>query len=159
MKQQRDKIIAKKKADREKAVREAEEGEEQKKKEFKKFQLIELKKKEKEEEGGGVGNGKNGNGNEEKDEEQMTADERRQAMRIALAARMKRDMLVAEEERLTKMQHDQFAELDAKLRRVEELRDENRLREDDLKEAIRQNQNLRAMNIHRSKINSLEDEL
>jgi len=159
LKQQRDKIIAKKKADREKAVREAEEGEEQKKKEFKKFQLIELKKKEKEEEGGGVGNGKNGNGNEEKDEEQMTADERRQAMRIALAARMKRDMLVAEEERLTKMQHDQFAELDAKLRRVEELRDENRLREDDLKEAIRQNQNLRAMNIHRSKINSLEDEL
>ena len=59
---------------------------------------------------------------------------------------------MAEEERLNKMQSDQFAELDEKLRRVEELREENRLKENELKDAIRHNQNLRAMNITKSGI-------
>ena len=52
--------------------------------------------------------------------------------------------------RLSKLQSDQFAELDEKLRKVEDLREQNKRKEDELKAAIRENQNLRAINIHRS---------
>ena len=148
LKRQRDMIIAKKKADREKAAKEALKGEEEEKEKVREFKLFELKKKS----SAPVETAEDTK--EDENDGGMNADERRSAMRIALAARMKRDLLVAEEERLTKMQDDQFAELDAKLRRVEELRDENRMREEDLKEAILQNQKLRAINIHRSQINT-----
>ena len=90
------------------------------------------------------------------DGDDAAAEDRRASMRIALAARMKRDMLLAEEERLSKLQSDQFAELDSKLRKVESLREENRRKEDELKKAIKENQNLRAMNIHRSGLKQQE---
>ncbi|GMH88240.1 hypothetical protein TrST_g10308 [Triparma strigata] len=149
LRRQRDLIVAKKKAEREKAAdnaraKEAAQAEQFKQKiaNFNSGRDAEDSDKNKKDEGA-----------KETSSEDLTAQERRASMRIALAARMKRDMLIAEEERLTKLQSDQFAELDEKLKRVEELREENRMREDDLKEAIRQNQNLRALNIHRSGIN------
>ena len=80
---------------------------------------------------------------EETKDEAREAEERRVQMRIALAARMKRDLLLQEEERLSKMQSDQFSSLDEKLRRVEQLREENRMREGEVRDAI--NSNLRAM--------------
>ena len=89
-------------------------------------------------------------GDEEDDEEQRAADERRANMRIALAANMKKNLLKNEYERLNKMQNEQFAELDEKLRRVEDLRKENRLREEELKDAIKHNQELRALNISKA---------
>ena len=161
LKKQRDLIIKKKARDREEKARGAKPKEEEEKEKFREFQLFELKKKASsgggEEKAAEPSNSGGGGGDGDGSDDQDLAESRRNTMRIALAARMKRDLLAAEEERLTKMQDEQFAELDAKLRRVEELRDENRMREDDLKEAIRQNQNLRAINIHRSQINSNVD--
>ncbi|GMI10635.1 hypothetical protein TrLO_g13805 [Triparma laevis f. longispina] len=154
LKRQRELIVAKKKAEREKAANNARAQEKADAEQFK-HKIANFS--------GGDGGGKSkredesGAKGETNNSEDLSANDRRASMRIALAARMKRDMLIAEEERLTKLQSDQFAELDEKLKKVEELREENRMREDDLKEAIRQNQNLRALNIHRSGINNQQE--
>ena len=75
------------------------------------------------------------------------SDDRRAMMRIALARRMKQDLLESEEERLRKMQSEQFTELDRKLRLVEQLRDENRIKEVQLSDAIAIQQKERFKNI------------
>lgn len=77
-------------------------------------------------------------------------DERRNMMRIALARRMKQDLLETEEERLNKMQAEQYSELDRKLRLVDRLREENRYKEAQLQHAIRQQQELRFRNLQHS---------
>ena len=61
-------------------------------------------------------------GAEQKSEADMTVDEKRNMMRVALARRMKQDLIESEEERLSKMQAEQYSELDRKLRLVEKLR-------------------------------------
>ncbi len=147
LKRQRDLIIAKKKAEREKAVKSTMVEENERTEEIK-MRLEE--ERERRDESVAAGEGAVEQQSEEAKGELSESDIRRQNMRIALAARMKRDMLLAEEERLSKMQSDQFAELDEKLRKVEELREENRLRENELKDAIKHNQELRAINMHRS---------
>mmetsp|Transcript_34675 Transcript_34675/g.45855 ORF Transcript_34675/g.45855 Transcript_34675/m.45855 type:complete len:132 (-) Transcript_34675:387-782(-) len=80
------------------------------------------------------------------------ADERRRLMRIALARRMKQDLLENEEERLTKMQAEQFNDLDRKLRLVEQLREENRQKENELNRAVQAQQQVRARNVQRSAV-------
>ena len=146
LRRQREKIVAKKKADREAAVQASRKEEQVKAEEFR-------RKIEKFSDGGGDTDQVEPDPEAKSGGTDEAAEERRASMRIALAARMKRDMLLAEEERLSKLQSDQFAELDSKLRRVESLREENRKKEDELKRAIRDNQNLRAMSIQRSGIN------
>ena len=154
LKKQRDLIVAKKKAEREAAARDARDAEAEKAEEFKRkianFSTGPAIAKEK-------GSSSNDNAGQdaarrEEAKDKDDADERRANMRIALAANMKRNMLMAEEERLNKIQSDQFAELDEKLRKVEELREENRQREDELRAAIRHNQNIRAINIQRHSV-------
>lgn len=76
--------------------------------------------------------------------------EQRSMMRVALARRMKQDLLESEEERLRKMQSEQFTELDRKLRLVERLRDENRIKEIQLADAIAAQQTQRFRNIQLS---------
>ncbi|GMH51397.1 hypothetical protein TrRE_jg6624 [Triparma retinervis] len=147
LKRQRDMIIAKKKAEREKAARAAREDEAEKAEEFRrKIEHFSTGQPKEEQQRMDEGKG----GDEEDDEEQRAADERRANMRIALAANMKKNLLKNEYERLNKMQNEQFAELDEKLRRVEDLRKENRLREEELKDAIKHNQELRALNISKA---------
>ena len=63
-----------------------------------------------------------GGGAEQKSETDMSVDEKRNMMRIALARRMKQDLIESEEERLSKMQAEQYSELDRKLRLVGKLR-------------------------------------
>jgi len=59
---------------------------------------------------------------EQKSETDMSVEEKRNMMRIALARRMKQDLIESEEERLSKMQAEQYSELDRKLRLVGKLR-------------------------------------
>ena len=81
---------------------------------------------------------------------QHKIDDRRSMMRMALARRMKQELLESEEERLRKMQAEQFTELDRKLLLVERLRDENRIRELELTDAIAAQQTERFKNIQMS---------
>lgn len=81
---------------------------------------------------------------------QLESDERRSMIRVALARRMKQELLESEEERLRKMQSEQFTELDRKLRLVEQLRDENRMKELQLTNAIAAQQTQRFKNIQLS---------
>jgi hypothetical protein len=104
MLEQRDRLIAMKKAEREKRVRAEEE---RKKREEENSEIPEavLRAREKAE-----AEGDNGNSD--------AADRRRAAMRMALARRMKLDLIESEEAKLVQMQEDQFAELDRKLQQV-----------------------------------------
>ena len=77
-------------------------------------------------------------------------EERRSMMRLALTRRMKKELLESEEERLRKLQSEQFTELDHKLRLVEQLRDENRAKEMQLADAIEAQQTQRFKNIQLS---------
>lgn len=143
LRRQRDLIIAKKKAEREQAVRQAEGQEADMQDDFRKrmddmHKQSKLMSGEEKDQAGGAEASQ-----EETKDEARDAEERRVQMRIALAARMKRDLLLQEEERLNKMQSDQFSAFDEKLRRVEQLREENRTREGEVRDAIISN--LRAM--------------
>lgn len=114
LKAQRDKIIAKKKAEREakakaysaenpsSEVRAAPEG-------------LTLKNPH------GFGGGEGAAEGKEEDEADAGGDGaegRRNAMRIALARRMKQDLLINEEQRLQQIQEEQYSELDRQLRLV-----------------------------------------
>jgi len=81
------------------------------------------------------------------EDESSVLEARRSMMRTALARRMKQDLLESEEERLQKLQSEQFTELDHKLRLVERLRDENRVKEMQLADAIEAQQTQRFKNI------------
>ncbi|CAN0348401.1 unnamed protein product, partial [Ectocarpus sp. 8 AP-2014] len=79
--------------------------------------------------------------------EEDFADEQRRMMRVALARHMKRELLESEQERLTKVQAEQLADLNGKLRLVEKLRNENSEREAEIAAALRQQQRQRARNV------------
>ena len=85
-------------------------------------------------------------------EDQTThlADKKRDNMRMALARRMKMDLIEAEEVKMIKAQEEQFAELDRKLMEVEINRKENIQQELLLSEKIRRNQAKIARNIQQS---------
>lgn len=71
--------------------------------------------------------------------EDVDIEKKRATMRMALARRMKQDLLVNEDDK-TNMRVDQFSELDKKLKEVETLRIENQRREFTMQEQIRKQQ-------------------
>lgn len=78
-------------------------------------------------------------------------DERKRAnMRTALARRMKRDLIGTDEDKRHKAREDQFSELDKKLKEVETLRVENQRREYSMQEQIRRQQAKIARNVQLS---------
>jgi hypothetical protein len=125
MKAQRDRLVAMKKAERAKRVQEEEERNAKKNDEAKSRMLenapVDFLKQQKraeeaeEKEAGFTGPSK----------EQME-EARRGAMRAALAKRMKMNIAVGEEERLARLQAEQFSELEQKLSEVEALRQDSR---------------------------------
>jgi len=146
LKEQRDRIVAKKKAEREARAKKAQEAEE-----LKKAQQAE--KVAKMQASSGLGSPLGSPAKEEKGGEVAALDyveERRRLMRLALARRMKQDLIEQEEERLTKLQAEQFNDLDRKLRLVENLRDENRRKEEQLNHMMKKQQQMRAKNVQRS---------
>jgi hypothetical protein len=77
-------------------------------------------------------------------------EKRRAAMRMALARRMKMDLMESEEARLTKMQEDHFADLDRKLNAVEDNRRQAIKRDVEEREDRRRAQSQFAKNIAQS---------
>ena len=125
MREQRERLLAAKRHEREEKVKEEEarrtkEGEDGLEAKARK-QLKELMAQGKNK--GSISNGsgaKDAKGDSNDDD--MMNEKRRSAMRMALARRMKMDLLESEEARLTKMQEEQFADLDKKLSEVERNR-------------------------------------
>jgi hypothetical protein len=74
----------------------------------------------------------------------------RGALRAALARRLKMDLLESEEQKLAKQQEDQFANLDRQLLQVEKLRRDNYEREMILKEQVKRQQYAIAKNVKAS---------
>jgi hypothetical protein len=89
-------------------------------------------------------------GGEEDAHNETNEDKRRAAMRLALARRMKLDLIESEEIKLAQMAEDQFADLDRKLQQVEQLRRDNKQREALMGEQIRRQQATIARNVQRS---------
>eukprot|EP00904_Undaria_pinnatifida_P009501 jgi/Undpi1/5681/HiC_scaffold_2.g00955.m1 len=86
--------------------------------------------------------------------EEDFAEEQRRSLRVALAQDMKRDLIKGEQDRLTKLQEQQLADLHDKLRLVERLRDENSEREADIARAIREQQQQRARSVESSAVHA-----
>ena len=80
------------------------------------------------------------------------------AIGLALARRMKAELLADEEDRLIKMHEEQIQELDDKLRLVERLREENRDKEQQLARAILLQRKLMAKNVEISAARMKNDE-
>lgn len=77
-------------------------------------------------------------------------EKRRAAMRMALARRMKMDLMESEEERFAKLQEDHFADLDRKLNKVEESRRDNMRIDAEERSAQRKAQSQFAKNVAQS---------
>lgn len=84
--------------------------------------------------------------------ESKREDAKRNAMRLALARRMKQDLLEDEEARLVEQHLRQIDDLDRKLREVEHLRSENRRKEDELARLVARQQAQRARAIRTSAV-------
>jgi hypothetical protein len=131
MREQRDRILAMKKAEREKKVQaEAE----QKAKMHGAgegaalpVEVVELLAAAKNNSGSGTDAKSSVSGSAGGDE--AVAEERRATLRNALARRMKLDLLEKEEEKLSQAQDEQFSALDRRLQQVEQTREDNRQRE------------------------------
>ena len=80
-------------------------------------------------------------------------------MQRQLAKQMKNDLIVNEETRLVQEQAQQFSELDRKLKLVEQLRDENRKREQQLHRVIELQQEARFRNVQMSAAQQRMDEI
>jgi stress response protein YsnF len=78
------------------------------------------------------------------------AQRRREVVHTALAQRMKHDLVEAEQHRLLRLQEQQFLELGKKLHEVDRLREANKTREVQLAQALRRQQDQVARNIQRS---------
>jgi hypothetical protein len=125
MKAQRDRLVAMKKAERAQKVQEEEERN-AKKNDDNRARMLEtapvdfLKQQKRAEDAEDKEAGFSGPSKEEVEES------RRGAMRAALARRMKMNIAVGEEERLARLQAEQFNELEQKLGQVEQLRNDSR---------------------------------
>jgi hypothetical protein len=62
--------------------------------------------------------------------------QRRNELRVALARRLKQELLESEQDKLRKMQEDQFFELDRQLQRVDAMRKSHKRKEEELMKAI-----------------------
>eukprot|EP01041_Mallomonas_annulata_P002039 gene2039-3963_t len=90
---------------------------------------------------------------EEKTDDELTAERKRAVMRNALARRMKQELAESSEAQQAKAQEDQFSELDRQLRQVEQLRRDNQQREAVLADQIRRQHDTMARNVQRSAAN------
>jgi hypothetical protein len=125
MKAQRDRLVAMKKAERARKVQEEEERNAKKNDEIKSRMMESapvdfLKQQKRAEEAEEKEAGYSGPSKEQMEEA------RRGAMRQALAKRMKMNIAVGEEERLARLQAEQFHDLEQKLGEVEALRQDSR---------------------------------
>jgi hypothetical protein len=84
------------------------------------------------------------------DEEEDSQEQQRSVMRMALARRMKQSLMESEEARLVQQHEDRFSVLDQKLQEVEKQRQENQQRERVLQENLRKQQAQIARNVQRS---------
>ncbi len=138
---QRDLLIAKKKAEREEKVR----VEEERKRKVSSGETDNESK-------GTPGKKKNPfldakGGEEEEDNSEEIAEMRRATMRMALARRLKLDLIESEEAKMNALQETQFLELDKKLQQVEQLREDNRKREYILQRQLERQQEQIARNM------------
>jgi hypothetical protein len=90
-------------------------------------------------------------------EQEELAEMRRANMRNALARRMKMDLLEKEEAKITQLQEDQFSDLDRRLRQVEQLREDNRKREIVMSKQLERQQAQIARNVRMSAAELQED--
>jgi len=125
MKEQRDRLVAMKKAERAKKVAEEEERNAKKNDELKERMLesaptefIEQQRRKE-----GLEAKESGYGGPSKEE---IEEGRRGAMRNALARRMKMNLILGEEERVARAQHEQLLDLEKKLNEVETLRSDSK---------------------------------
>ena len=81
---------------------------------------------------------------------QAAAEERRSSLRNALARRMKMDLMEKEEEKFAQAQDDQFSALDQRLHQVEQTREDNRRREYILAKQVERQKALIAKNVQAS---------
>ena len=147
MKEQRARILAAKKRERAEKVREEEARRDKEEQDnlasrarAQAFERAQAEKKAKED--------KNDSGSPDMDS--VLVEKRRSAMRMALARRMKMDMMEAEEQRFTQMQEDHFADLDKKLGNMEKTRRETVRRDNEERAAARRAQADFARNIAQS---------
>ena len=89
-------------------------------------------------------------GDRESKGEDPDIERRRSAMRTALARRMKMDLIENEETKLSKLKEEQFADLDRKLREVETVRHQSQQRDIILAEQIKRQQSQIARNVQKS---------
>jgi hypothetical protein len=145
MAEQRDRLIAMKKLEREKRVQA--EAERQAKLSADGDEVPEALLRAKAAAQAKARESKNG---DEGDEDQTNDDKRRAAMRLALARRMKLDLIESEGSKLIQMAEDQFADLDRKLQQVEQLRRDNKEREMHMADQMRRQQATIARNMQLS---------
>lgn len=133
MREQRDKLIALKKKEREEKVREEKE---RKLKESANSPPKRVKPVETQD--------------QEFEDEYDSQEQQRAVLRMALARRMKQSLLESEEAKQIQQQEDSFSLLDKKLQDVERQRQENHQRELILQENLRKQQAQMARNVQRS---------
>jgi hypothetical protein len=132
MREQRDKLVAKKKAEREGKVREEEERTRKAQDERIDNRPVDFLKQQAKLSGDDTEEPDNSGGLTKEDIEES----RRGAMRNALARRMKIGLIESEEARISNMQKAQFSELETKLKQVEQLRLDSRLRDQAMQDRI-----------------------
>jgi hypothetical protein len=148
MAEQRDRLLAMKKAEREKRVRAEEEERRQEGDAVPAAALRAMAEAQ-----ARARDGKDADA----EETALEAEKRRAATRLALARRMKLDLIVSEEMKLAQMEQAEFADLDRKLRQVEQLRKENELRERVLAEQLKRQQATIAKHIQSAAVDMVQD--
>jgi len=144
MKEQRERILAAKKRERQAKVQEEDARKSKGAEDELAQKAMEQAKKRMEKEKSAAGSP------DAKGESDPVVERRRAAMRMALARRMKMDLVESEEQKFTKMQEDHFADLDKKLAQAEENRLESRRREMSERHAMMQKQREIAKNVQKS---------
>jgi hypothetical protein len=134
MREQRDRLIALKKKERDEKVREEEE------RKSKSAEMASPPKRAKPTEAP----------DQEFEDEYDSQEQQRAVLRMALARRMKQSLLESEEAKQIQQQEDSFSVLDKKLQDVERQRQENHQRELILQENLRKQQAQMARNVQRS---------
>jgi hypothetical protein len=89
--------------------------------------------------------------------EEELAEMRRATMRMALARRMKLDLMESEDAKMAELQESQFAEYDRKLQQVEQMREDNRKREYVLNKLLSKQQEQMARNLKLSAASLAEE--
>lgn len=143
MKEQRDLLIAKKKAERERKVQ----IEEERKRKMAAGETLDEKSSSPSKFSTLANDSKASSSYPSNDD---IAEVRRATMRMALARRLKMDLIESEEAKRSEIQEMQFAELDKKLQQVEQLREDNRKREYILSKQLERQKDQIARNIEAS---------